>query len=81
MVGLAIAEAVTLGLTMVLARNVWGYAYSNEVEVVKYMAIMMPILASSNFLDSIQCVLSGTKLFNHTSLHIHLFQRPFIAFL
>ncbi|XP_027358129.1 protein DETOXIFICATION 16-like isoform X2 [Abrus precatorius] len=32
----------------------------NEVEVVKYVAIMFPILAASNFLDGLQCVLSGT---------------------
>ena len=59
MVGLAIVEALIVGSTMILVRNVWGYAYSNEVEVEKYVAIMMPILASSNFLDGIQCVLSG----------------------
>jgi len=62
-VGLAIVEALIVGSTMILVRNVWGYAYSNEVEVVKYVAIMMPILASSNFLDGIQCVLSGMFFF------------------
>ncbi|KAI4347229.1 hypothetical protein L6164_008059 [Bauhinia variegata] len=35
-------------------------AARNEVEVVGYIAIMLPILAVSNFLDGIQCVLSGT---------------------
>ena len=63
MVGFAIVEALVVGSTMVLVRNVWGYAYSNEVEVVKYVAIMMPILASSNFLDGIQCLLSGIIIF------------------
>lgn len=58
-VGLAIAEALVLGLIMILVRNIWGYAYSNEVEVVKYIATMLPILAASNFLDALQCVLSG----------------------
>ncbi|KAH7528672.1 hypothetical protein FEM48_Zijuj05G0096900 [Ziziphus jujuba var. spinosa] len=41
------------------AARLAGYAFSNEVEVVKYVAIMMPILAISDFLDGFQCVLSG----------------------
>ncbi|KAL5544900.1 hypothetical protein UlMin_008684 [Ulmus minor] len=56
----AITVGLLVGLVLVLIRNIWGYAYSNEVEVVKYVAIMMPILAVSNFLDGLQCVLSGT---------------------
>ncbi|KAH7511500.1 hypothetical protein FEM48_ZijujUnG0007600 [Ziziphus jujuba var. spinosa] len=52
-VGLAmvIAEGISMGLVFILIHNIWGYAFSNEVEVVKYVAIMMPILAISNFLD------------------------------
>lgn len=56
---LAVAEALVVGTTMVLVRGLWGYAYSNEAEVVKYVGLMLPILALSNFLDGIQCVLSG----------------------
>lgn len=58
--GMAIAGAVLVGLVLILMRNVWGYAYSNETEVVRYVAAMIPILAVSNFMDSLQCVLSGT---------------------
>ncbi|KAM6593603.1 hypothetical protein CsatA_001306 [Cannabis sativa] len=57
---MAITEGLLIGLVFILIRNVWGYAYSNQVEVVKYVAAMMPILAISNFLDGLQCVLSGT---------------------
>ncbi|RDX57846.1 Protein DETOXIFICATION 16, partial [Mucuna pruriens] len=56
---IAIIEGILIGTLMILIRNIWGYAYSNEVEVVKYVATMFPILAASNFLDGIQCVLSG----------------------
>ncbi|KAJ6795658.1 protein DETOXIFICATION 16-like [Iris pallida] len=56
---LAVTEALVVGTTMVLVRRIWGYAFSNEEEVVKYVEIMLPILALSNFLDGIQCVLSG----------------------
>lgn len=55
----AVMEGLVLGLVMILIRKVWGYAYSNETEVVRYIAIMMPLLATSNFLDGLQCVLSG----------------------
>nr|QJD20792.1 multidrug and toxic compound extrusion 2 [Datisca glomerata] len=56
----AITEGLLVGAVFILIRNIWGYAYSNEVEVVKYISNMMPILAVSNFLDGLQCVLSGT---------------------
>lgn len=58
--GMAVMVSVVVGLVLILIRNVWGYAYSNETEVVRYVAAMMPILAVSNFMDSLQCVLSGT---------------------
>ncbi|KAL6181476.1 hypothetical protein ACLB2K_048131 [Fragaria x ananassa] len=57
---MAITEGLLVGLVLILIRNFWGYAYSNETEVVDYLAAMMPILATSNFLDGLQCVLSGT---------------------
>ncbi|XP_057446950.1 protein DETOXIFICATION 16-like [Lotus japonicus] len=57
---LAIFEGIIVATVLILIRNIWGYAYSNEVEVVKYVATMMPILATSHFLDALQSVLSGT---------------------
>ncbi|KAG6627572.1 hypothetical protein I3843_15G117500 [Carya illinoinensis] len=57
---MALTEGILVGSVLILIRNIWGYAYSSEIEVVKYVAIMMPILAISNFLDGLQCVLSGT---------------------
>ncbi|XP_072961438.1 protein DETOXIFICATION 16-like [Typha angustifolia] len=56
---LAIAEGLIVGLALVLLRGIWGYVYSNEEEVVKYVAIMLPILATSHIFDGIQSVLSG----------------------
>jgi MATE family multidrug resistance protein len=56
---IATTEGIVLGFVMILIRNIWGYAYSNEVEVVKHVANIMPILATSNFLDGLQGVLSG----------------------
>ncbi|XP_060670533.1 protein DETOXIFICATION 16-like [Ziziphus jujuba] len=55
----AITEGLLVGLVLILIQNIWGYAFSNELEVIKYVAIMMLILAVSNILDGLQCVLSG----------------------
>lgn len=51
---------ILIGSVMILIRDVLGYAYSNNIEVVEYVSSMMPILALSNFLDGLQAVLSGT---------------------
>uniref|UniRef100_A0A2N9GL10 Protein DETOXIFICATION n=1 Tax=Fagus sylvatica TaxID=28930 RepID=A0A2N9GL10_FAGSY len=56
---IAIAEGLLNALVMILLRNIWGHVYTHEQEVVKYVAIMMPIVAISSFLDGIQGVLSG----------------------
>ncbi|KAM3750966.1 hypothetical protein ACB098_04G073200 [Castanea mollissima] len=55
----AITEGLLVGSVLILIRNIWGYAYSDETQLVEYVAGMMPILAISNFLDGLQCVLSG----------------------
>ncbi|KAI3885370.1 hypothetical protein MKW92_006949 [Papaver armeniacum] len=57
---MTITEAMVIGSIMILVRRLWGYAYSNDEEVVSYVATMVPIIAFSTFLDAIQCVLSGT---------------------
>lgn len=56
---MAIIEGIIVGGILILIRNIWGHAYSNEKEVIHYVAVMIPILAVSNFMDGIQCVLSG----------------------
>ncbi|XP_023156032.1 putative MATE efflux family protein isoform X2 [Zea mays] len=57
--GLSSAISIRVSNELVLVRDVWGYLYSNEEEVVKHVSIMMPILATSDFMDGIQCTLSG----------------------
>ncbi|WMV19959.1 hypothetical protein MTR67_013344 [Solanum verrucosum] len=56
-----VIKGILLGLIILLLRNVWGYTYSNETEVVRYISIMMTLLATSNFIDGLQCVLSGLE--------------------
>ena len=59
---MAIIQGIFVGAVMILIRNIWGCAYSSEAEVVRYVATMLPILATSIFLDALQCVLSGFQL-------------------
>lgn len=61
MVVISILEGTAVGLVTILVRNVWGKLYSNDDEVIKYVAKMMPLLALSDFLDGFQCVLSGSN--------------------
>ncbi|XP_050223056.1 protein DETOXIFICATION 16-like isoform X2 [Mercurialis annua] len=56
---LVVIEGVLLSLSAVAVRNIWGYLFTKELEVVTYLAYVMPILAASNFIDGIQGVLSG----------------------
>ncbi|KAI3844287.1 hypothetical protein MKW92_023034 [Papaver armeniacum] len=57
---LAASQGTLIGAIMILVGNIWGSAYSTEKEVVNYVAVMMPILAVSNFIYGLQYVLSGT---------------------
>lgn len=58
----AISVGLIIATTTILVRFVWGKLYSNEKEVIRYVAKILPLLALSNFLDGFQCVLSGWKL-------------------
>ncbi|EEF34311.1 protein DETOXIFICATION 2 [Ricinus communis] len=56
---LAGAEAAIVSATVFFSRHVLGYAYSNNKQVVNYVAIMAPLICLSFILDSLQAVLSG----------------------
>ncbi|CAM0908082.1 unnamed protein product [Alopecurus aequalis] len=56
---MALSEGLVVAVTMILLRNFFGYMYSNEEEVVTYIARMMPVLAISFFIDGIHTSLSG----------------------
>ncbi|WCJ24234.1 MATE efflux family protein [Euphorbia peplus] len=59
MIIMALLEGAVIAITTILVRQVWGNLYSNDHQVIKYVARMMPLLAVSDFLDGFQCVLSG----------------------
>ncbi|KAJ6793452.1 protein DETOXIFICATION 16-like [Iris pallida] len=56
---ISVIEGAIVAIATILMRNIWGYLYSNEREVVKYVSVLIPLLAISDFMDGIQCVLSG----------------------
>lgn len=51
-----------MAIITIFVRDIWGFLYSNETEVVKYVSAMMPVLAASDFMDGIQCTLSGLTI-------------------
>lgn len=69
---IAISEGVIIGTTTILVRHIWGKLYSNEKEVIEYVAKIMPLLALSDFLDGFQCVLSGKGCRNYILADIYL---------
>ncbi|OMO63528.1 Multi antimicrobial extrusion protein [Corchorus olitorius] len=57
---LAVTQGLLLSLIGVAFRGKWGYLFTNEKQLIRYLASIMPILAASNFIDGIQGALSGT---------------------
>ncbi|XP_052180893.1 protein DETOXIFICATION 16-like [Diospyros lotus] len=58
-VGMVTIEGILLATVMILGRNIWGYCYSKEEKVVRYVGQILVITALSHILDGIQSVLSG----------------------
>ncbi|GLT28860.1 hypothetical protein SLA2020_037640 [Shorea laevis] len=56
---LAIIEAAIFVTVLLSCRSFIGYAYSNDKQVVKYIAAMDPLVCASIVMDSLQAVLSG----------------------
>ncbi|XP_022771980.1 protein DETOXIFICATION 3-like [Durio zibethinus] len=56
---IAIIEPIIVATALFSCRHVFGYIFSNEKQVVNYVAEMIPLLCISVLIDSIQAVLSG----------------------
>ncbi|KAH0697354.1 hypothetical protein KY290_015226 [Solanum tuberosum] len=56
---LAVIETVVLSTSMFGSRHILGRAFSNEKQVVDYIASMTPLLCLSIITDSLQAVISG----------------------
>ncbi|CAK7344213.1 unnamed protein product [Dovyalis caffra] len=56
---ISIGEAVTVSIILFFCRHFFGYAFSNEEEVVDYVAELAPLLCLSLILDGLQAMFSG----------------------
>ncbi|CAJ1977453.1 unnamed protein product [Sphenostylis stenocarpa] len=56
---LAASEAILVSLIILASREVLGYVFSNEQDVVDYVTEMAPLLSLSVILDSLHATLSG----------------------
>ncbi|XP_075522319.1 LOW QUALITY PROTEIN: protein DETOXIFICATION 14-like [Primulina tabacum] len=56
---LAVTEAIIVSASLFASRNVFGYVFSNEKEVVGYVTNMAPLVCLSVIIDSMQGTLSG----------------------
>ncbi|XP_026380715.1 protein DETOXIFICATION 14-like [Papaver somniferum] len=53
------AVMVTVSLTLYSCRNILGYAFTNEREVIDYVTEMIPLICLTVVMDNLQGVLSG----------------------
>ena len=56
---IAATEPIIVAIVFFCCRNDFGYLFSNEKEVVNYVAEMVPLQSISVLMDSLQAVLSG----------------------
>ncbi|XP_028182249.1 protein DETOXIFICATION 12-like isoform X1 [Glycine soja] len=72
---LAVIETSIVSATLFACRNVFGYIFSNEKEVVDYVTAMAPLVCISVILDSIQGVLTGIARgcgWQHLGVYVNL---------
>ncbi|CAA7030274.1 unnamed protein product [Microthlaspi erraticum] len=56
---IAVCESLVTSSSLLFASHVWGYAYSNEPEVISYAAEITPFLCMSMVMDSMSGALNG----------------------
>ncbi|XVF71555.1 hypothetical protein PTKIN_Ptkin12aG0047500 [Pterospermum kingtungense] len=56
---IAAIEPIIVAIALFSCRHIFGYLFSNEKQVVNYLAQMTPLLCISLLVDSLQAVLSG----------------------
>ncbi|KAL0381426.1 UNVERIFIED_CONTAM: protein DETOXIFICATION 1 [Sesamum angustifolium] len=56
---LSITELISTSIVLFSCRHILGRAYSNEKQVVNYIAVMTPLICTSTVTDSLQAAISG----------------------
>lgn len=71
-VGIAVAEGIVVVTVLLSIRKVLGHAFSSDPKIISYAASMIPIVACGNFLDGLQCILSGScTTLTQSFLNVH----------
>ena len=65
---MVVTEGILAATVMILGRRVWGYCYSKEEQVVKYVGEMLVLITVSHFFDGIQSLLSGSFFYHNISM-------------
>ncbi|KAK4720506.1 hypothetical protein R3W88_010739 [Solanum pinnatisectum] len=72
---LTVMEAILISATLFGCRNIFGYIYNSEMEVVNYVAKIAPLLSLSVIMDALQASLSGVARgcgWQHIGAYINL---------
>ncbi|KAG4113317.1 hypothetical protein ERO13_D13G215800v2 [Gossypium hirsutum] len=56
---MVVTEGTVIGTVMISGRKYWGYLYSKDEQVVKYVGQMLLLIAAAHLIDGIQSVLTG----------------------
>ncbi|MED6136461.1 Protein DETOXIFICATION 12 [Stylosanthes scabra] len=72
---LAMMEASVVSATLFFCRNIFGYVFSSEKEVVDYLTVMAPLVCLSVIFDSMHGFLSGVARgcgWQHLGVYVNL---------
>ncbi|KAK8521342.1 hypothetical protein V6N13_077451 [Hibiscus sabdariffa] len=58
-VSMVVIEGIAVGTFLISCRKIWGYLYSKDERVVKYVGEMLLLIAASHLIDGLQSVLTG----------------------
>ncbi|GMI83065.1 Protein DETOXIFICATION 14 [Hibiscus trionum] len=59
LVCITVMEAIIVGTILYFFRNIFGYVFSSDEEIVEHVADIVPFMCLSFFLDGLQSLLSG----------------------
>ncbi|KAL4180410.1 hypothetical protein AMTRI_Chr13g91940 [Amborella trichopoda] len=73
---MAFSNSVVISSMVIAVRGFLGYLYTNDQPIIKHLPKIIPLLATSIFMDGIQCVLSGKNM----SISLDFFDSTFLLF-
>lgn len=65
LMSITLSEMVIVSLSLFGGRNVFGFIFSNKVDVVEHVSSMAPLVCISVILDSLYGILSGWSPHHH----------------